>query len=145
MNIHILFGSETGNAEALAYRAQEQLQNHGHNVTVDPIDDAKVSDLPQLSGILLIITSTWGDGDPPGNASELHYQLSKNETTLTGVRYAVFAIGMASFEHFCQAGKDFDTFLQEAGAERLLPIALSDDNYDEDLPLWIHRLEKTLS
>lgn len=145
MIIHILYGSETGSTEQLAEQALEHLQQLGHEVTLDPLDDAKVSDLPQLSGILLIITSTWGDGDPPSNAAELHYQLSKNETSLTGVRYAVFAIGMASFGHFCQAGKDFDHFLAAAGAERLLPITLSDDNGAADLPLWLNKLQPILT
>lgn len=144
MTVHILFGSETGNAEQLAEHAQEHLQSLGHEVTIDPLDDAKVADLPQLGGVLLIITSTWGDGEPPSNAAELHYQLSKTKESLSGVRYAVFAIGMASFEHFCQAGKDFDDFLARSGAKRVLPLTLSDDNYDEDLPIWLNRLESVL-
>lgn len=141
--IYIIYGSETGNARLLAESAVSQLKSQGLHAACAGMEDIT----PEVIGamrLLLIITSTWGDGDPPSNASELHYQLSKTERRFDKLRYAVFAIGMASFEHFCRAGEDFDDFLARAGAKRLLPLTKSDDNGEADLEEWLRRLTPLL-
>ena len=76
--IYIIYGSETGNARLLAESAVSQLKSQGLHSACAGMEDIT----PEVIGamrLLLIITSTWGDGDPPSNASELHYQLSKTE------------------------------------------------------------------
>lgn len=141
--IYIIYGSETGNARLLAESAVSQLKSQGLHAACAGMEDIT----PEVIGamrLLLIITSTWGDGDPPSNASELHYQLSKTERRFEKLRYAVFALGMASFEHFCRAGEDFDDFLARAGAKRLLPLTKSDDNGEADLEEWLRRLTPLL-
>lgn len=141
--IYIIYGSETGNARLLAESAVSQLKSQGLHAACAGMEDIT----PEVIGamrLLLIITSTWGDGDPPSNASELHYQLSKTERRFDKLRYAVFALGMASFEHFCRAGEDFDDFLARAGAKRLLPLTKSDDNGEADLEEWLRRLTPLL-
>ena len=141
--IYIIYGSETGNARLLAESAVSQLKSQGLHSACAGMEDIT----PEVIGamrLLLIITSTWGDGDPPSNASELHYQLSKTERRFEKLRYAVFALGMARFEHFCRAGEDFDDFLARAGAKRLLPLTKSDDNGEADLEEWLRRLTPLL-
>ncbi len=65
----ILFGSQTGNAEGLAKKLKTEAEKRG---TFAP----KLSDLAQFDAValpkeshLLLVTSTWGEGDPPDNAA----------------------------------------------------------------------------
>lgn len=139
MDVYIIYGSETGNAQQLAERCSSRLNELGISAGCAGMEDISL-DLLSAMPTLLIITSTWGEGDPPSNAAELHYRLSKTERRFDKLHYAVFAIGMASFEHFCQAGRDFDDFLAAAGAQRLLPLTTSDDRGEEDVEPWIERL-----
>lgn len=141
--IYIIYGTETGNSRLLAESAVRQLESMEIHAACAGMEDITLEVLGAMR-TLLIITSTWGDGDPPSNAAELHYRLSKNERRFEKLSYAVFGIGMASFEHFCRAGEDFDDFLNQAGAKRLLPLTKSDDNGEHDLENWLLRLRPLL-
>ena len=99
MNISVLFGSETGNAQALASQASEFLNTNGHSVSIKDLGDVSVNDLKKLENIL-IITSTWGDGEAPSNASNIHESLSNTQEDLSNTSFAVFAIGSTSFPQF---------------------------------------------
>ena len=63
----IAYGSQTGNAEALAKKANKELTASGFDVKVAEMDAVSMDDLAALEN-LLVITSTYGDGDPPDNA-----------------------------------------------------------------------------
>ena len=71
----ILFGSQTGTAEGLAKRAAKEAGKRGFAATV--LDMAQ-TDLAKLAAEknLLVIISTYGDGEPPDNAKALHAALA---------------------------------------------------------------------
>ncbi len=77
----ILFGSQTGTAEALAKKAAKEAGKRGFAPTV--LDMAQ-TDLAKLANEknLLIITSTYGDGEPPDNAKALHTALKSEISNL---------------------------------------------------------------
>ncbi len=145
MQIKILFGSETGNAEGLALEADKKLAEAGFLTEVIDMKAIAPEKLAEYENVLLI-TSTWGDGDPPDNAAKLYNELKcTTSNQLSNVNYAVFAIGQSFYEHFCKTGKDFDEFLEKHGAKRLLPVELSDDDYDVLFPQWLEKVIKNLS
>mgnify|MGYP005802244965 CR=1 FL=1 len=144
MNISVLFGSETGNAQALASQASEFLNTNGHSVSIKDLGDVSVNDLKKLENIL-IITSTWGDGEAPSNASNIHESLSNTQEDLSNTSFAVFAIGSTSFPQFCQAGIDFDTFLEKAGSKRLVDLEMADDDYSDSFPIWLAAIQSKLA
>jgi sulfite reductase (NADPH) flavoprotein alpha-component len=63
----ILFGSQTGNAEALAKKAAKAAGQRGFAPTVCDMANYERPSLAREQN-LLIITSTYGDGEPPDNA-----------------------------------------------------------------------------
>lgn len=145
MEIKILFGSETGNSEGLAVEADKTLSQEGFDTEVLDMQEVTPEKLAGYENVL-IITSTWGDGEPPANAEKLHDELKcTTGKQLSNVNYAVFAIGQSFYEQFCQTGKDFDEFLEKHGAKRLLPVVLSDDDYDVFFPGWLEKVTKTLA
>ena len=82
--------------------------------------------------LLVIVTSTQGEGEPPEEAVALHkFLLSKKAPKLSDTAFAVFGLGDTSYEFFSQAGKDFDQRLAELGGERLLDRVDADVEYSE--------------
>ncbi len=144
MDITIIYGTETGNSEGLANDAEAKLNELGHSAKVFDMADVTVEQLKE-AGVVLVVTSTWGDGDAPSNAEDLHDALESSSEDLSGVAYAVFALGDSSFDNFCQAGKDFDEYLDNLGAKRLLPVVLSDGDYDDTFPEWVENVAEQLS
>ena len=64
----ILFGTVTGNAESLAQRTAEVIARRGFDVRVKDMAHYTVDALSQESCVV-IITSTYGNGEPPDDAA----------------------------------------------------------------------------
>ena len=149
MEITIIYGTETGNSESLAQDARAKLTKLGHQAKVVDMEGMTVEQLKN-AGTLLVITSTWGDGEPPTNAEALGLFLGRSLFALLaqGVHQlldAVFALGDEFYENFCQAGKDFDSFLERLKAQRLLPVVLSNGDHDDTFPEWVDAIAEKLS
>jgi flavodoxin/succinate dehydrogenase/fumarate reductase-like Fe-S protein/ferredoxin len=132
----ILFGSQSGNSEELAAKFAKRATDYGLDATVHDMDGF---DLPSLSGMkrVLIICSTWGEGEMPDNAEELWLQASADSApNLSGVNFSILALGDTSYEFYCQSGKDWDDRLQQLGATRLLDRVDCDVDYDSSAAAW---------
>jgi sulfite reductase (NADPH) flavoprotein alpha-component len=138
----ILFGSQTGNAENLAKRAAKQAV--GFAATVYDMAQYPRENLKSEKN-LLIITSTYGDGDPPDNAKGLWEFLSSSAApSLKGVRYSVLALGDSNYAKFCECGKSFDRRLQELGASRVYERVDCDVEYEAGFVGWVEGALKGL-
>ncbi len=141
----ILFGSQTGTAESLAKKAAKLATTRGFAPTVL---DAASSDVPRLasSGALLVITSTYGDGEPPDNARALLSSLrSLNGAQLTNVRFSVCGLGDTNYAKFCQCAKDFDAALARLGATRASDRVDCDLDYEGPFQAWLEKSLASLS
>ena len=137
----ILYGSQSGNGEALA----KQLRNVGRRAGFDPavkaMDDFGVDGLADVEHALFIC-STFGEGDPPDNAMQFMQGLrvksgsDDSGPNLSHLHYSVLALGDRSYTHFCKAGTDLDEALHSLGANRLTDCVLSDVDVDEPFAVW---------
>ena len=130
--VTVLYGSQTGTAEGLAKKLHKTLKKG--NFIPEMLDMAAYdrNRLP-LEKNLLIITSTYGDGEPPDSATELHaWLMSEAAPKLDGVSYSVLALGDTSYPDFCKCGIEFDTRLGELGANRIYNRV--DVDVDADVP-----------
>ena len=148
-SLTILYGSQTGNAKGVASAIQAQAKAHGLPVTLTSMADYKPKQLKKESH-LLVIVSTYGEGEPPESAVDLFEQLKKGKIgKLEGLKFAVLGLGDSSYEFFCQTGKDFDDFLSKAGAERIHELASLDVDYQEAASAWgeqaVNAVASTLS
>lgn len=90
---------------------------------------------------MVLICATTGDGDAPEEALPLfHFLHSVQAPSLTEIRYAVLALGNRAYPQFCQAGKNFDNRLHALGAQRILPRAEADSDYQAAADNWISQL-----
>ncbi len=142
--VTILWGSQTGNSEALGKKLSKTLAAKGHLPTLRDMADVSVADLSASENVL-IITSTYGDGEPPDNASALHAALAApGAPSLPTVNFAILALGDSNYPDFCKCGHDFQSRLTALGAKPLIPILESDVDYDAPFASWIKQLEKVL-
>ena len=88
--------------------------------------------------IVLLVTSTQGDGEPPEEAVPLYqFLFGKKAPDLSRLSFAVLGLGDSSYPDFCQAGQDFDRRLAELGAKRLLDLGICDLDYQAAADAWI--------
>ena len=96
-------------------------------------------DFNSLSGKkrILIVCSTWGEGEMPDNAEELwQFANSDSASKLDGVHFSVCALGDTSYEFFCESGKDWDGRFEALGATRVVPRVDCDVDYDAPAAEW---------
>lgn len=135
-SLTILYGSQTGNAKGVATAIKAQAEARGLPVTLASMADYKPKLLKKESH-LLVVVSTYGEGEPPESAVDLFEQLKKGKLgKLDGLKFAVLGLGDSSYEFFCQTGKDFDNFLATAGAERIYELASLDVDYQDAAKAW---------
>ncbi len=143
--VTIAWGSQTGTAESLAKKLAKTLTSQGHQPAIKDMADLTPGDLTGISH-LLVITSTYGEGDAPDNAAALHSALHAGDApSLSSLSYSVLALGDSNYAEFCKCGHDFDQRLAALGAKRLTPIVECDVDVDEPYAAWLKQLESTLS
>ncbi|MBL0639391.1 assimilatory sulfite reductase (NADPH) flavoprotein subunit [Aeromonas veronii] len=135
-SLTILYGSQTGNAKGVATAIKAQAEARALPVTLASMADYKPKQLKKESH-LLVVVSTYGEGEPPESAVDVFEQLKKGKIgKLDGLKFAVLGLGDSSYEFFCQTGKDFDDFLAKAGAERVYELASLDVDYQDAAKAW---------
>jgi sulfite reductase (NADPH) flavoprotein alpha-component len=132
----VLYGTESGNSEILADRAVKAAKKKGFQAVMKNMSDLAPADLAKLSN-LLVIVSTWGDGEPPETATAFYKEFMSVDTSLAKLRFSVCALGDTSYEKFCQIGKDVDARLEKLGATRVLDRVDCDLDFEEPYATWL--------
>ena len=137
MRILIAYGTETYNAEGLAHDTAELLGERGFSSEVLDLEDFQ-EDVFNGLDVFLLITSTFGDGEPPSNAEDAYETIMSDDApSMAGIGFSVCALGDTDYEHFCQCGKDFDKRLQELGGKRIARRVDCDTDFEEPWSEWV--------
>lgn len=139
----ILYATVSGNAEQLAQAAAEALRGADRACLVANVADFPVSRLRECE-VVLVIASTWGEGEPPPDAVDFCAALAVPELRLEGLRYAVLALGSSMYREFCACGRVIDERLAARGACRLLPRRECDTKFKADFKAWLAQVEVAL-
>jgi sulfite reductase (NADPH) flavoprotein alpha-component len=135
--LRILYGTQTGNAEGVANDAAAAAKSQGFDVKVSGLDEIELDEFAGLSYVL-IVTSTYGEGEMPDNAELFWEALSSSMAPrLESVSFSVLALGDTSYDGFCQAGKLFDMRLEQLGAQRVVPRVDCDVDFEIAAAEWV--------
>ena len=133
----VLSASQTGNARGVAEFLHAKLKNAGVEAVLSSAGDFKSKTLPD-EDIVLLVTSTQGEGEPPEEALPLYkFVFGKKAPDLGKLTFAVLGLGDSSYPNFCQAGKDFDAKFAELGARRLNDLGICDLEFQSAADAWI--------
>jgi sulfite reductase (NADPH) flavoprotein alpha-component len=132
----ILYGTESGNSEKLADLSAKEAKKHGIQASVKNMADLTPADLAKHENLLVII-STWGDGEPPDTATTFVNALMARTEPYANLSFSVCALGDTSYEKFCQTGKDIDAKLEVLGGKRIAARQDCDVDYEEAHKNWL--------
>ncbi|KAJ5068588.1 flavodoxin family protein [Anaeramoeba ignava] len=150
--ILIVFGTQTGKAESYALRLVQIMKQ---NKETEESFDIKVADLadcaPELLAsqrVVIFITSTYGEGNPPDNAVNLFKYLSSNLPlhTFSSTNYAVYGLGNTVFSgRYQKFARFIDQRMEDLGGLRIIARGERDDSIkDDDFENWAHKLNKQI-
>jgi sulfite reductase (NADPH) flavoprotein alpha-component len=143
--VTLLWASQTGNSEALAERLKGELETAGIKVQASCMADYPVGELGNV-GKIILISSTYGDGEPPDNGRGFWEFLSEETAPrLEHLSYAVCGLGDSSYDQFCQHGKNLDARLAELGAQRLVGRLDCDADHEPEIGPWLKLITKRLN
>jgi sulfite reductase alpha subunit-like flavoprotein len=152
--VHVVYATQTGNAEEIARRIVSDLRDRGRRDTPAAVSlsshalcpaFASTPSPPGSIAALVVVAATTGDGDAPDAVRPFMRYLrgaAKGGSALAHVRYAMLGLGDTNYENFCQCAKKIDIALGKAGAKPFVPRGLADDGVglDEVVEPWIDAL-----
>lgn len=147
MKIAILSGSVYGAAEDVARCAAELFAQAGLEAWHKPgaTLDEVLAFAPQA---VLVVTSTTGMGELPGNIQSLYYAIRDRFPAWSGLPGAVIALGDSSYDVFCGGGEQMRELLLELGVREALPMLRLDASEtvtpDDDAKPWLVQLVDVL-
>nr|XP_006640988.2 PREDICTED: nitric oxide synthase, inducible [Lepisosteus oculatus] len=113
----VLYATETGKSETFAKKLNTML-NCAFNSRVLCMEDYDFTDLEKET-FLVIVTSTFGNGDSPGNGETFKKSLFALKRLKNKLRYCVFGLGSRMYPQFCAFAHAVDKKLADLGAQRL--------------------------
>ena len=143
--VPVVFASQSGNSEGLAESFSERLVQLGFEAPAINAEDWEELDLTTESH-LLIVTSTWGEGDPPDSAVEFWNHLQSEEhPRLENLQFSVCGLGDTNYLDFCAMGKLLDARLEALGATRIADRADCDVDFEQPSETWFNSVVEKLS
>jgi len=137
MALTILFGTQTGTAASLGRLFAKEAGKRGCTARAVDMAAFRAAQLREISH-LLVITSTYGDGEPPDGARALHAELhTDGAPRLDHLEFAVLGLGDTNYEKFCACAIEFDERLEKLGGRRIHDRAECDLDYEAAANAWL--------
>ena len=137
-SLNILFGSQTGNAAGLAEKTAKLAASYGLEPSIVDMDGFDPGRLASMKRVM-IITSTWGEGEMPDNADAMWNAINANGPGLGSVHFSVCAIGDTSYDEYCKAGHDWNNKLAALGGTEAYPIQECDVDFEPPWKVWVEQ------
>ncbi len=142
-NIVVVYGSVSGNAKGLARQlySDHELTQH-FEMSLCTLDEIQYQHLDG-STFVACISSSFGDGEPPGNGEAFWQSLQENPHNLQ-FDFGVFGLGDTAYPHFCGFTKGVDELWSQQGARRRINLVDADLNYQPLFEQWLSALKQGL-
>ena len=137
----VAYASQTGFAEQLARQTARVLHTGGVPARVSALSELGDEEL-QCTESALFIVSTYGEGDPPDNASRFFDKLMQAPAALPSLHYGLLMLGDRSYASFCGFGRALAAWLAASGAQALFePVVVSNEE-TAALQAWQHHVNR---
>jgi sulfite reductase (NADPH) flavoprotein alpha-component len=138
--VALLWASQTGNVESLVDRYATRLMEAGFEMRTACMADCPVDTLGK-SHYVLLMSSTFGDGDAPDNGRDFWLALnSAAAPRLDDLHYAVLGLGDRNFDEFCAHARNLDARMNALGAKRLAERVDCDTEFAASADAWLARV-----
>lgn len=132
----IVYASQTGVAEQLAWRTATSLQEVHQPVSVKAIQLLSAEDLQQNQQILFV-ASTYGTGAAPDLALNFEKKILNSRLDLSHLKYAVLALGSREYaESYCRFGHRIAAWLTQNGAQACFNTIEVNNSNNADIQRW---------
>lgn len=141
----VLYGSQTGQAKAIAEEIHEFSEQHGLQSNLFCLSLTEKKFTLEKEALVVFVVSTTGEGDPPDTMCKFFRRLKKKTlpgTHLENLHYALLALGDTNYTNFCNNGKALDKRLLQLGARKFYDTGYADDAVGLELTVepWIEGL-----
>jgi len=135
--ILMVYGTEMGSTKVEAKNIIEAWEKE--DVTVELLEGDDAADAfdgitPAKYRLVVVLTSSYGDGDPPSGYGKFLYRLyaaaQAGATPLTGLEHAILGFGSTTYYTFQNVPRLTDRLLEELGSRRFLKRVEVDEMED---------------
>ncbi|MBA1271891.1 sulfite reductase flavoprotein subunit alpha [Pseudomonas azotifigens] len=135
----ILYASQGGQARSLAELSAGQLAAAGLRAQLLPLNACDAEHL-QRQRRVLFVCATYGEGEAPDNGARFARQILGSDVDLSGLEYAVLALGDRQYAQFCGFAVALDRWLRQRHASPLFDRVDVDRGDPSAVRHWQHLL-----
>ncbi|WP_417760173.1 PepSY domain-containing protein [Shewanella sp.] len=140
----IAYASQSGTAAAYGKRLQAWFAQQERNAHLRCVSKIEPDELVKYRQVVLL-ASTYGEGQPPDTALQFQQRLAEANTVLQNVQVAVLAFGDSQYQQFCAFGHWLAERFNALGAATLLPLTEVDRGAEQTIKQWNQALAQQLS
>jgi flavodoxin I len=143
----IIYGTTTGNTQEMSGMILEVLKRSGIESEMKNVEEASIADLTAGHDLVLLGCPAYGDEEIELQEDFSEFYESMDEVKLNGAKYAVFAPGDSSYEHFCGSVDMLEEKIEELGGKIMIDGLKVDgdpsDSY-KDILEWVETITQEL-
>jgi len=144
--IRIYYGSQSGTCEYLSSNLKCTLEDkYKLDIICNSLNNFDFS-INNYENIVIIITSTHGNGDSPENAAKFWRHVKNkrlNNENFKNMKYVILGLGDSNYADFCGFAKKLDKRLSDLNSSKIYDTFYIDsaiNEIDEQFDEWIGKI-----
>ena len=131
----VVYASQTGTAEQLAWNTATILQSGGIKASVKNIAALDKATLTSAQKILFLI-STFGEGEAPDSARGFVRKFLKSSLQLSQLQFAILGLGDRRYSDYCAFAAQIEHWLSSNGASPMFARIYVDNGHEQSIQQW---------
>ena len=145
--VFVLYASQTGTCREIAKNLAAEASTKGFQAKALDMREVNFDNLSVATHpVLVLVTSSTGDGDPPDNAAKLYTKVRKkrpaSEKPFAGIKYTSLGLGDSNYTRFMHVPRQFNKKFADLGAESFYKSVEADevDGIEPIIEAWTEDL-----